>query len=256
MQPSVTSCSCTGHVWTMVNRQLPIIRTRSYSILNEDDNISVDCIIRNKANYNTVCYNIHHLATDNMYSILTISYTSHQSPDARNTIKPIHASTPAKKISGKKEGNMSPLRILNLNYQPTKIRWLWKHSRYITKPDVVIATETWLDPQITNNQVFPSNYTVWWKDWENSQGGGVLIAVNNTYLSVDVAYTTNILLYNLDQSQQCQLQNIVLLFLLQPQDKRRKFNDSLNRAEHINDAKRQHTSSINNSNQYSLNAEI
>ncbi len=150
---------------------------------------------------------------------------------------------------------MSPLRILNVNCESTKTRFLWKHSRYITKPDVVFATETWLDPPITNNQVFPSSYTVWWKDRANGQGGGVLIAVNNTYLSADVPDTTNRLLYNLDQSQHCQLQHIVLLFLLQPQDKRRKFNDSINRAEHTKDAKRQHTSSLNNYNQYSLNAE-
>ena len=57
-----------------------------------------------------------------------------------------------------------------------------------TNPDIVIATETWLDPTITNNQVFPPNYTVWRKDRENSKGGGVLIAVKNrpTYLSSDV----------------------------------------------------------------------
>ena len=55
-----------------------------------------------------------------------------------------------------------------------------------TNPDIVIGTETWLDPRITNNQVLPPNYTVWRKDRENSKGGGVLIAVKNTFLSSDV----------------------------------------------------------------------
>ena len=80
---------------------------------------------------------------------------------------------------------MSPLCILNINCQYIKQDRI-ENPIDSTKPDVVIATETWLDPIITNNQVFPPNYTVRRKDRENSKGGGVLIAVKNTYLSADV----------------------------------------------------------------------
>ena len=48
-----------------------------------------------------------------------------------------------------------------------------------TKPDVIIATETWLDPTITNIQIFPPNYNIYSKDRKGSKtGGGVLIAIN------------------------------------------------------------------------------
>jgi hypothetical protein len=49
-----------------------------------------------------------------------------------------------------------------------------------TKPDVIIATETWLDPTITNRQIFPPNYNIYRKDRKgNKTGGGVLIAIND-----------------------------------------------------------------------------
>ena len=47
---------------------------------------------------------------------------------------------------------------------------------YNTKPDVIVATETWLDPSIKNNRILPDNYEVFRID-RNYFGGGVLIAV-------------------------------------------------------------------------------
>ena len=55
-----------------------------------------------------------------------------------------------------------------------------------TKPDVILATETWLDPTITDNQVFPDNYTLWRNGRKCGKGGGVLIAIKDTYLSMEV----------------------------------------------------------------------
>ena len=145
------------------------------------------CINCNNPNYSAICYDLHHPATDNIYSILTLSDTSIQNPDICNTLlKPIHASTTEKKISSKREVKISPLRILNINCQSIKKKQdLMENLIDSTNPDIVIATETWLDPTITNNQVFPPNYTVWRKDRENAKGGGVLIAVENTCLSSD-----------------------------------------------------------------------
>jgi hypothetical protein len=53
-----------------------------------------------------------------------------------------------------------------------------------TKPDVIIGTETWLNPKISSYEYFPQDqYTVYRTDRPSSkQGqsrGGVLIAVTN-----------------------------------------------------------------------------
>ena len=132
------------------------IQSGTYSILNEDDNICWNCINCNNPNYSTICYDLHHLATDNIYSILTLSDTSIQNPDICNTLlKPILASTPEKKILCKREVKISPLGILNINCQSIKKKQDRMENLIDSiNPDIVIATETWLDPTITNNQVF------------------------------------------------------------------------------------------------------
>jgi len=86
-----------------------------------------------------------------------------------------------------KAPNQTPLRILNINCQSIKKKQdRIENILECTKPDIVIATETWLDPSITDNQIFPSNYRLWRKDRQNSSGGGVLLAIKDTYISSDV----------------------------------------------------------------------
>jgi hypothetical protein len=50
---------------------------------------------------------------------------------------------------------------------------------------VIICTETWVDPSITNNQIFLDEYKLYRKD-RLTTGGGVLIAINKEYLSSPV----------------------------------------------------------------------
>ena len=54
------------------------------------------------------------------------------------------------------------------------------------KPDILTGTETWLNPQIKDSEIFPSGYKLHRKDRMSSSGGGVLIAVKNEYNSEDV----------------------------------------------------------------------
>lgn len=54
------------------------------------------------------------------------------------------------------------------------------------RPDVILATETWLDPSVTNSQILPSCFNVYRKDRENRTGGGVLIAIHNKFLSSEM----------------------------------------------------------------------
>jgi hypothetical protein len=53
-------------------------------------------------------------------------------------------------------------------------------------PDVLIGSETWLDNSVHNNEIFPSNYTIFRKDRPpNEKGltyGGVLIAVKSKFI--------------------------------------------------------------------------
>ena len=50
----------------------------------------------------------------------------------------------------------------------------------------MIGTETWLDPNIKDSEIFPSGYRLHRKDRITTSGGGVLIAVKNEYNSEDV----------------------------------------------------------------------
>ena len=45
-------------------------------------------------------------------------------------------------------------------------------------PDIIIGSESWLNPNIQNSEIFPDNFTVIRKDRENSNGG-VFVAVKN-----------------------------------------------------------------------------
>ena len=52
---------------------------------------------------------------------------------------------------------------------------------------VIVFTETWLKPSITNSEVLSSSYTIHRKD-RSSHGGGILIAVNNSFYSEIVCF--------------------------------------------------------------------
>ena len=55
------------------------------------------------------------------------------------------------------------------------------------KPDILAGTETWLTPDITNNEIIlpELGYNIYWKD-RPSGYGGVLLAVANTIPSTDL----------------------------------------------------------------------
>ena len=75
------------------------------------------------------------------------------------------------------------LKIWNINCQSIKN----KCASFLNiieniKPDIIIGTESWLDPSIKDNGYFPPTYAVHRKD-RNLHGGGVFIAIHNKYIS-------------------------------------------------------------------------
>ena len=57
-------------------------------------------------------------------------------------------------------------------------------------PDIIIGTETWLNPNITNREVLPNSYNVYRKDRADSYGG-VLVAVKGDLISEEISITHN-----------------------------------------------------------------
>ena len=142
-------------------------------------------MICDNPNYHSLCYGSTAIQTSNSFSLLDeLMNTSGE----QNIPNPVHLSTPKQKENTTRKEFFTPLRILNVNCQSIKN----KHHQIqnlvdSTKPDVIIATETWLDPTISNSQIFPPNYNIYRKDRKvNTTGGGVLIAINDKCLSSEI----------------------------------------------------------------------
>lgn len=139
--------------------------------------------------------------SDNSFSIL--SCDSPGPPFATSSPKPVSTNltqntssnlgTSNIKHNSQKTKNINrPLKIISLNFQSLKnkkpeIDMLIDS----TNPDIIIGTETWLDPAVSSYEFFSANhFTVYRKDRPpNKKGqshGGVLIAVRNEFQSTEI----------------------------------------------------------------------
>lgn len=122
----------------------------------------------------------------NHFSILhDKSITSPGPPHA--TFPPLRTSH--QKNSQYKSGN-TRLRFLNLNVQSIKNKKPeLDEIIHSSKPDIILGTETWLDPSIPSHEYFlTDDYVVYRKDrnTRNQSHGGVLIAISSSILSAEV----------------------------------------------------------------------
>ena len=80
----------------------------------------------------------------------------------------------------------SKLRIMSLNLQGLLSKAQAFADQVATsKPHVILATETWLTPDVSSSECFPPNHTVFRKDRDKNgnKGGGALIAVRNDIIA-------------------------------------------------------------------------
>ena len=150
--------------------------------------IAWDCLACGCPNYSTFCFSMV-FSTSNQFSVLSNDpLVPLDSPTPSIPSTPIHASTPRQQNKPFKRTNKADehLRVLNVNFQSVKTKQhLLENLIDSTKLDVIFGTETWLDHGIKDSQIFPSSYNVFRND-RNLLGGGVLIAVKDTYIATAV----------------------------------------------------------------------
>ena len=71
-----------------------------------------------------------------------------------------------------------PIRLINVNCQSISSKGgAWKNLLDSYKPDIIIATETWLHKGVGDAELEMENYQIYRRDRETGHGGGLLIAV-------------------------------------------------------------------------------
>ncbi|CAG2205462.1 unnamed protein product [Mytilus edulis] len=94
---------------------------------------------------------------------------------------PIMTSSP--KPAKTKPTPKKQLRLLNINFQSLRKKGkLLEAIIESTDPDIIIGTETWLDPNIKSSEIFPDylQYDIERRDRPKDPHGGVLIAAKQT----------------------------------------------------------------------------
>ena len=117
---------------------------------------------------------------------------------------PIKATQATLKASCKPRTKTKTIKIVNVNCQSIRSKLAgYLHFSEEEDPDVIVGTESWLNPSITNGEIFPTNFQVFRKDRTGSSDshGGVFIAINDRLIAQDES--------NLDQPD-CELKWISL----------------------------------------------
>lgn len=77
---------------------------------------------------------------------------------------------------------LKPLRIILLNCQSIRNKKpRLEETIDDLRPDVIIGTESWLDPSIHTSEIFPSNFTVFRKDRASDN---IFIAIDSSFITL------------------------------------------------------------------------
>ena len=106
------------------------------------------------------------------HNLLTKTNSSHPKP--KNTRK------------ARKSPKRRHLKVLVVNFQSVKNKKASIDAMILNeKPDIIIGSETWLNPEINSSEIFPDNYSVIRKDRSDGYGG-VLQAIKNDLIYTEI----------------------------------------------------------------------
>ena len=144
------------------------------------DEVPWYCAICGNPNSTTI-FDFHGVGQTSISSSSSMSILdSCTTPTKSDMPKPLHRSTPTR-ASQQEKWKKRPLRLLNINLQSSSgKRAEISNLLDSLKPDIVVATETWLDSSIQNAEIFPDSFKVFRKD-RHRHGGGVLVAVHSQF---------------------------------------------------------------------------
>ena len=118
------------------------------------------------------------------FDISETSFELSNSFTALDTSQPPLISTPAKKLSRVFARKQLPknLKVLNINFQSI-VNKVQEFCCLVDteNPDIVVGTESWLQPDISSSEIFPEGYQTFRADRKSkaSRGGGVFVLVRN-----------------------------------------------------------------------------
>ena len=130
------------------------IDTRCYQNLEElGEEVPWFCAIYGSPNSKTV-YDLHSLEHSSVYSLPELPEDC-TTPTEQHMDRSLHSST-LTRASQQDKWKRRPLRLININCH-SAVGKKPEISNLIdsTKPDVIVSTETWLDPSIKNNTILP-----------------------------------------------------------------------------------------------------
>ena len=151
----------------------------AYQILADNSNTSWICCQCGMPSFSSSLFNTTPVDLSNAFS----SFNSNSSSPLtiNSPLHPLHTSTPnhpnRTRQTIRPKAFSGPLRIVNINFQycKNKLQEL-QHIAHSVKPDVIIGTETWLQPSITSNEIFKPEmgYTLYRKDRQTKHMAGFL----------------------------------------------------------------------------------
>ena len=151
------------------------MRSEIHEVMAKHESYSWSCMKCGLPNFSSTFFDssLSSFASSNTFSTLDASHS--------------HTTSTPRKVAPQKNQSQPKLKILNLNCQSivNKVQEFWALVE-TEKPDIVVGTESWLHPGISDSEVFPPGYTSFRMDRKSGQrGGGVFILVHENFICTE-----------------------------------------------------------------------